>query len=93
MPERFAKLLQEEKVKLSPNSNSWVTAAEDLKGITSTEEMAKKLTLIDKEGALRLDSNAVLNLPYYHCKTTEAGDCVAESHASHSCLTKIGHSH
>lgn len=60
MPEKFAKLLQEGRIKLSPNSDSWVTAAEDLKGITSTEEMANKLTLIDKEGALRLNSNAVV---------------------------------
>lgn len=37
MPEKFAKLLQDGKVKLSPNADSWVTAAEDLKGITSTE--------------------------------------------------------
>lgn len=52
MPEKFAKLLQEGKVRLSPNTGSWVTAAEDLNGITCTEEMARKLTLVDKEGDL-----------------------------------------
>ncbi len=60
MPEKFAKQIQEGKALLSPQADSWVTAAEDLKGITSIEEVAKKLTLVEKDGALRLKSNAIV---------------------------------
>ncbi len=39
----------------------WVTAADDMSGISSAQDAAERLTLIDSNGALRTNGNAILN--------------------------------
>ncbi len=39
----------------------WVTATDDMAGITTRQGAAERLTLLDKNGALRTEGNAILN--------------------------------
>ena len=60
MPKEFAKALADGKIKtLSGGPEAWVTAATDLKGITTVEGAAQRLTLVDASGNLRLGDSIV----------------------------------
>jgi hypothetical protein len=60
MPSKFAEQLAKGEGNLSGGSEAWVTAADDLKGLNTVEGVANKLTLVDENGALRLQGNAVV---------------------------------
>lgn len=49
MPKKYAEQILKGQGSLSGGSEAWVTAADDLKGISTVEEAAKRLTLIDEK--------------------------------------------
>ena len=59
MPKEYAEQLANGG-KLSKWSEAWITAADDLKGINSVTDVAKRLTLIDASGNLRLTGNVIV---------------------------------
>jgi hypothetical protein len=62
MPEKFAKLLEKGESNLSAGSEAWISAADDLKGIETVKAAAQRLTLVNRNGGLRLDANAIVDL-------------------------------
>ncbi|QVK18249.1 hypothetical protein KHQ81_00590 [Mycoplasmatota bacterium] len=60
MPAEYADDLLKGTGKLSGGPEAFITAADDLAGINTIEGAAKRLTLLEPSGALRLDGNAIV---------------------------------
>lgn len=64
MPRKFAEQLANGEGKLSGGMEAWITAADDLNGITTVEGAAKRLTLVDEVGNFRLQGDAVVEFEF-----------------------------
>ena len=60
MPSGYAEAIAKEGA-LVGKSEFWITAADDMMGITTRTGAAQRLTLINKDGTLRTNGNAILN--------------------------------
>lgn len=60
MPTQYAEALLKGTGRLSGGAEAWVTAADNLAGIDTIEGAAKRLTLVDGNGQLRLGGNAIV---------------------------------
>ncbi|NDC83802.1 hypothetical protein EB093_09120 [bacterium] len=63
VPSRVARVIDEEFLgteTLARGSEAWVTAADDIKGISNSTDLAKRLTLTNENGRLLDDSKVIL---------------------------------
>jgi hypothetical protein len=60
MPSKYVEAVKKGQGALSGGTEAWITAADDLAGISTVEGAAKRLTLVDEAGNLRLASDAVV---------------------------------